>query len=124
MQVVFGRIVADKLRERFIVLELDTIKFQGANEPIECFCVIDAGQVALGDLPTIENYITMHNELVRSYKMRNWNYCEQAIEALLRKWGGELDSFYLSMSQRITEFKDNAPADDWTGVLESKKEEA
>jgi hypothetical protein len=32
------------------------------------------------------------------------------------KWGGELDSFYTDLLQRVMHFKQHAPAEDWDYV--------
>ena len=47
---------------------------------------------------------------------QQWNYCEQAIQGLIGKWAGELDSFYTDLLQRVVHFKQNPPAEDWDHV--------
>jgi hypothetical protein len=55
--------------------------------------------------------------MMLEYRQRNWNYCEQALEHLLGKWCGELDSFYQELSTRIAQLKETKLSDDWTGIV-------
>jgi hypothetical protein len=60
----------------------------------------------------------MHVNLIRNYGQRRWNYCEQAIEQLMGKWGSELDSFYIELAARIANLKTQTLNDTWSGIIE------
>jgi len=54
---------------------------------------------------------------MESYRNRNWDSCLATIDALTGEWGGELDTFYSELNSRITKYKIEEPASDWTGVI-------
>jgi len=98
MQVIFSRAAADQLRERYTVLELET--FSVGEDLLEAFCVVPAEKMNLGDLPNLESHIKMHQELIEQLKIKNYQFCSDAIEHLMGKFGGELDSFYEIVLER------------------------
>jgi hypothetical protein len=101
MQVIFSRVAADQLRERYTVLELET--FSVGEDLLEAFCVVPAEKMNLGDLPNLESHIKMHQELIEQLKIKNYQFCADAIEHLMGKFGGELDSFYEIVLERCNE---------------------
>lgn len=93
MNIILGRERADELREKFTVLELESFEHTDGMQ-IPAFCVIPAEKIPLAELPMLDNWINMHSVLITEFKKGNRNYCEQAIEHLRGKFGGELDTFY------------------------------
>ena len=115
MNIIFGEEQASKLAEKFTVLELDTFKL-GINGPeITAFCVVE--QIPISEFPISDQLKIMHSNLLENYRQRQWNYCEQMIKKLRGSWGEELDTFYDEVQRRISEFKMQAPASDWTPVI-------
>ena len=98
MQVIFNRETADKLRERYTVLELET--FNVNDQQLETFCVVPADKMNLGELPNLDSNIKMHAELIEQLKVKNYQFCIDAIDHLMGKFGGELDSFYEIIQSR------------------------
>lgn len=93
MNIILGRERAEELRERFTVLELETFDHPDGMQ-IPAFCVVPAEKIPLSELPNLESWIKMHQALITEFRKGNRNYCEQAIEHLRGKFGGELDTFY------------------------------
>lgn len=100
-----------RIRDRYLVLELDTFRVQGVEIP--SWCIIDAGDIGLGDLTTLEHYIEQHENLIKNYKLGNFPFVEQMIEHLQGKFGGELDSFYTELFARLKQPK----SDPWDYVI-------
>ena len=115
MHIIFGTPTED-IAHNFTVLELDTIKFKSNGEKVTAYSVIE--NIPLPDFPVLEAYKTVHQDLMKAYRARNWEYCESAINGLVGKWNGELDSFYLELHTRITDLKDQELAADWDGTVE------
>jgi hypothetical protein len=113
MNIIFGNDI-NEIPERFTLLELDTFRDAHGQRKI-AYCVVE--KVGLAEFPTLEAFKTVHSDLMTHYRDRQWNYCEQAIESLMGKWNGELDSFYSTLLQRIIDYKQNPPAPDWDGSL-------
>ena len=114
MQIILGIEQAKLLEEKYVVLELDKIVF-GSNNPTTAYCVVQ--NIGLFDFTELETLKNLHQELVVSYQQRDWDFCLTAIEQLTGKWGGDLDTFYASLLDRVTEYKQTEPPADWTGVI-------
>jgi hypothetical protein len=104
MDIIFGRENAEKLREKYTVLDLEKITVKdddGKSVEMEVFCLIPAEKIALPDLPQLEQWTKLHNDFLNGYHTQQWNYCRQCIEHLTGKFGGELDTFYEEILKRI-----------------------
>jgi hypothetical protein len=99
MNIIFGRENAEKLREKYTVLDLETLEKDGVS--LDVFCLIPAEKIALPDLPQLEQWTKLHNDFLNGYHTQQWNYCRQCIEHLTGKFGGEVDSFYEEILKRI-----------------------
>jgi hypothetical protein len=101
MQIIFSRTVADELRSRYTVLELET--FSVGEDLLETFCVVPADKMNLAHLPNLESDIRLHENLIVELKKKNYQFCLDAIDHLLGKFGGELDSFYVIIKDRANQ---------------------
>lgn len=117
MKVIFGKQAAESLGNRMTVLELDTFFQVGLSEPITAYAVIDTEAIPLQEIPTMSNFVELHNNMMSEYRKQNWNYCEQAIEHLLGKWKGDLDTFYTDLESRIKQLKETNLSKDWQGII-------
>jgi len=117
MKVIFGKDRAEKVQDRLTILELDTFFQEGLEEPITAYAVIDAENVSIQDIPVMENHVKLHNTMMEEYRKQNWEYVEQALEHLPGRWGGSVDSFYQSLSERIQKLKTEELPESWTGVI-------
>jgi len=99
VNVIFNRQAAEELRSRYLVLELETFDVNG--QKLECFCVVPGDVVPQGDLSDLAQYEKMHQSLVEHLAVKNYPACLPLIENLQGKFGGELDSFYQVISDRI-----------------------
>ena len=104
MDIIFGRENAEKLREKYTVLDLEKITVKdddGKSVEMEVFCLIPADKIALPDLPQLEQWTKLHNDFLNGYHTQQYNYSRQCIEHLTGKFGGELDTFYEEILKRI-----------------------
>jgi hypothetical protein len=99
MDIIFGRENAEKLREKYTVLDLETIEKDGHE--FEVFCLVPADKIALGDLPNLEEWIKLHNNFLVGYQNKHYDFCRQCVEHLMGKFGGEVDTFYEEILRRI-----------------------
>lgn len=99
MDIIFGRENAEKLREKYTVLDLETVEKDGHS--IEVFCLIGGDKISIGDLPQLEQWTKLHNDFLNGYHTQQYNYCRQCIDYLMGKFGGEVDSFYSIILERI-----------------------
>ena len=112
MNIIFGDAIKN-IPEHFIVLELDTFRSPAGNKTATAYCLVES--VALDEFATLESYKKIHADLIKYYKQRQWNYCESAIQGLMGRWRGEVDSFYQDLLARVVAYKQNEPEADWDG---------
>jgi hypothetical protein len=113
MNIIFGDSIKD-IPDSYTVLELDTFKAADGSTSV-AHCVVE--KIPLGDFSKLEAYKTVHADLIENYRRREWTYCEHAIEGLMGKWNGELDTFYSNLLIRVMSYKQNPPPSDWDGAL-------
>ncbi len=107
MQIIFGRENAEKLRQKYTVLDLETVEKDEVS--IEVFCLIPADKISLGDLPQLENWVKLHNDFLNGYHSKQYKFCRDCIEHLMGKFGGEVDTFYDEILRRINEAEEKDP---------------
>jgi hypothetical protein len=115
MNIILGRENVEQAQEKYTVLELDTLIINGAADPVTAYCLIE--QVPIDQIAGIDQFRDLHNNLMKNYRLQNWKFCQDAIEHLIGKWGGELDSFYTEMSQRIALLQQQTLNEDWNGAI-------
>ena len=113
MHIIFGDAVKE-IPDSFTILELDTFRRVSENEIVSAYCVVE--KIPLTEFTTLDAHKKIHADLIKYYKQRHWDYCEQAIAGLMGKWNGELDTFYVDLLNRVTGFKTNEPPRDWDGT--------
>lgn len=118
MNIIFGREAAEESSDKYTVLELDRIQLEPTGPVIDAYCIVEKEQIPLAEIPQLENITRLHNKLMENYRRRDWNFCQQALDHLHGKWGGELNSFYDEISNRIAKYKEQDPGPDWNGVYE------
>ena len=112
MNIIFGDSIK-QIPDSFTVLELDTFNLVSEGRRDTAYCVIE--KIAIADFDKLEAYKKVHADLLQNYRRREWTYCEHAIEGLMGKWNGELDSFYSDLLLRVMEYQQNPPGSDWDG---------
>lgn len=120
MNIIFGLESVTPFEERYTVLELDTFVLRPTDEVITAYCLVET--MPIQEMPAIESLKDLHSNLMAEYRKRNWRYCEDAIAHLTGKWGGELDSFYTELYQRIITLKQTDLPETWTGYLDKTVE--
>jgi hypothetical protein len=115
MNIMFGDSLTDEIKNRYTVLQLDTFYFADIDQNCVAYCLIET--VPIAEIIGIDKNIELHNNLLRNYALKNWNYCIDAIEHLKGRWNGELDSFYDSILERVNALQESNPGDEWTGII-------
>jgi hypothetical protein len=113
MNIIFGESRAI-LPDHYTVLELDTFRVPGRSDTVTAYCVIE--KIAMHEFATVEDYKSVHADLIKNYKLRQWSFCEQAVDTLMGRWAGELDSFYQDLLIRVLDYKQNEPPAEWDGI--------
>ena len=114
MNIIFGD-VANDIAVNHTVLELDEFCVMPSQRMVKTWCVVD--HVPLTEFPLLEENRKIHEELIRNYRQRNWQFCRSAVGTLMGRWNGDLDSFYEHLSVRIEQYINNPPDESWHWAL-------
>jgi hypothetical protein len=113
MHIIFKKHLTE-IDSKYTVLDLDTFKLSDGTLHTAC-CVIE--NIPILELTQTENLKELHANLIENYGLKNWNYCEQAIDHLIGKWGGEVDTFYTELTNRIKELKTQDLDESWSPFI-------
>lgn len=114
MNIIFKNNTSPELEEKYTILDLDTFKLPDGSQHTAC-CVVE--NIPIDELPETVHFKELHADLIKNYGLKEWNFCEQAIDHLMGKWGGELDSFYTELKTRIEILKIVNLPDDWSPIV-------
>ena len=115
MNIMFEDSITNEIKSKYMLLELDTFYFSDIDSNKIAYCLIESTPIQ--EMFTVEKNLELHKNLIKNYKLRNWKYCEDALEHLVGLWSGELDSFYSDVSDRIKQNKTQNLDNGWNGVI-------
>ena len=115
MNIMFEDSITNDVKSKYLLLELDTFYFTDIDKNKTAYCLIESAPIQ--EMFNVEKNLELHKNLVKNYKLRNWKYCEDALEHLVGKWNGELDSFYKDIADRVEKNKTQNLDDSWTGII-------
>lgn len=101
MQIVWDQAVIAKLKNSHTLLELETFDVKGS--PVTAYCVVPAEKIGLDGLSTLDRYTELHSAFVKAYYDKNYKLCRDISEHLMGQFGGELDTFYEEIINRIAD---------------------
>ena len=103
MNIILGKQAADKLSQKYTVLELDTFKFRPNEEPVKSYCVVELTDFQ--DFVSSSENSEKHCELISNFQSGNWDESLKLIGELYGSWSGDIDSFYDDLKARIEKLK-------------------
>ena len=115
MNIIFGSELTEQIQTRYTILELDTFNLLPSDEVKTAYCLIQF--IPIEEMIEIQSLKDLHSNLMAEYRKRNWRYCEDVIEHLTGKWGGEVDTFYSELYQRIQHLKKQNLDSEWTSII-------
>jgi hypothetical protein len=112
MQIIFDEKLVPELREKYVILELDTVMQPGMEKPIVLHALIE--DVGLDMLPRLPDLIEQHQLLIDTYKSGKWETAEFNAYALKGSWNSDLDEFYDLVIETCLEMRDSNEI--WNGI--------
>jgi hypothetical protein len=95
MNIIFDTQIANQLKDKYIVLELDSIQQPGMPEPVVLHALIENTDLAALASMAVDR--EMHHELILAYKRGDWAESVRIAEQMKGRWAGEIDQFYDSV---------------------------
>lgn len=114
MNIIFGDAIKT-LPKDYVTLELDTIVIHPISYRVTTWCVVE--NMPANEIHSIDANKKLHSDLMIEYRNQNWDACTDIIDQLLGKWGGEVDTFYQELLQRIEVYRKYPPEPGWTGAV-------
>jgi len=115
MHIILGVDQISQLEGKYTLLEVDKIQFDPESNAVQAYCVLE--NIPVDEIPKLEEFSQLHAKLMENYCKRDWNFCEQALEHLQGRWGGQVDSFYTEIANRIAKYKEQDLGNDWDPVI-------
>jgi len=100
MQIIFGQEIAEEVRQRYLVLELETFN-NGVTEKT-AYCVVRPDDIPYDELANIETYCNLHQRVIDALKKNNVETVLDGIAQLYGHFNGELDSFYDVIKNKVS----------------------
>ena len=91
MNIIFDKNAAAELKDKYTVLELDTVMQPGLLMPVVLHAVIEPN---LLDIISINFYKESHANFIAAYKSGDWTNAIDMAKVMIGQWNGDLDQFY------------------------------
>jgi hypothetical protein len=98
MQIIWNEEAAKRLQSNQTVLELET--FSVGDQTITAYCVVPAEQV-LPDITHLDNIKELHQAFIDAFNNKNYQLCQDLAPELIGRFGGELDTFYQEILNKL-----------------------
>lgn len=114
MNIIFGTEAAEKLSQKYTVLELDTFRFQDSPEEAVAYCILD--NMPLDEMQLSKEKSDLHAQMIESFKHKEWAECANFINELMGSWDAQVDTFYEDIKGRVELLIEEAP-EDWSATI-------
>jgi len=101
MYIIFGQEIAQEVRDRHVVLELETFVVDGESKT--AYCVVPGESIPVSELPDLDRKQRLHQALIDALNKQEFDTVLITIGHLIGSFGGEVDSFYLEIKTRLNQ---------------------
>ena len=116
MNIIFEEKLTEDIREKYILLELDTFSPE-PNVFKKCWALIGKDEVNVQEVHNMDQFTDLHHNMIKNYGLKNWKFCHDALDHLIGKFRGEIDSFYRIMRERVEQLEKINLPDTWSPVV-------
>jgi hypothetical protein len=118
MNIILDTQITPEIREKYLLLELDTFRTSPESPTVTAWCLVDPSDP--DDMTTMDQFKDLHDNLMPSFRKRHWEYVNQAIDHLHGRWDGQLDSFYDDLLARVQHLRHSDIDPDWDGTIDRR----
>lgn len=115
--VVVGEQTSETTHEGFAMLELDRIAVKGKTEAVTIYGLI--GDSAVKESEDFRSWKAAHSAMLEAYRSQKWDMAGAAVTALRQRPNANTVLYDL-YAERIAEYRENPPGDEWDGVYVAK----
>ena len=101
MHIVYGKEQADRLKEKYTVLELDTVKVEEVDKNLTLFAVVDTEKLGVIDLPQLAQWVKLHEDLIRNLKKTNKKLWEIEDNIRTKESNQEFDEEFIKLARSV-----------------------
>ncbi|SVB17633.1 uncharacterized protein METZ01_LOCUS170487, partial [marine metagenome] len=112
--IILGEETATAVENDLFNIELDSIAVKGKKESVRIFTVLGNNEWVFKNTNWYM-YQQQHEKFLVLYRQQKWIVAERFATDLRDGWP-EMAEYYNIMLQRIGDYKDNPPGEDWDGV--------
>lgn len=105
MQIIWNQAAAESLKNNQTVLELET--FAVGDQTITAYCVVPAEKI-FPEITQLETSKELHAGFVKAFNEKNYQLCKEIAPQLVGRFGGELDDFYQTIINKISDANSNS----------------
>jgi hypothetical protein len=100
MNIIFDKSkLPPELDGQFVIFQLENINVNGTV--LEPYCVVETVKIPKTEIAMLDHWRKLHNEFLTAADQQNYKLCGDLAEHLMGKFGGELDSFYQVVCERM-----------------------
>ncbi|MBN35703.1 MAG: adenylate/guanylate cyclase domain-containing protein [Rhodospirillaceae bacterium] len=110
--IVIGEATKDGATD-YATLELDQIRVKGKNKAVRIFTVLGRRDVL--ESKTFKTLAVKHQKMLDIYRGQKWDEADVLVKECRALWP-ELEGLYELYDERIADYRENPPGDDWDGV--------
>lgn len=104
MQIIWDSAAAQQLRSNHTVLELET--FVVNDQSITAYCVVPSDKV-FPDITRLESIVELHTAFIKAFNEQDYQLCQDIAPSLIGSFNGDLDSFYATILDKISNAEHN-----------------
>jgi hypothetical protein len=115
MDIILENNLTNDIKDRHTLFRLDVFGSSSdqAQSTTQSYALIDAGKLSLDDLPSLRAIKLLHESMIDEYRAGQLDAALNKISMLVGSLGGELDSFYTVLADRINEYLDAGLPSNW-----------
>ena len=112
--IILGEETATAVENELFSVELDSIAVKGKIDAVRIFTVLGNNEWVFKNTNWYFNQ-QQHEKFLKLYRGQSWMMAEKFANDLKDSWPDMAD-YYDIMLDRIAEYKENSPGEDWDGV--------
>jgi adenylate cyclase len=114
-EVLISQTVAEQVKDRFVVRELDLLAVKGKKIPMAVYELIAEGQPT----PAQRRVVELYGQGLAHYRAQRWDDAENTLKSLLAEFPD--DGPAASILKRVAKLRREPPGANWDGVYVAKE---